>query len=57
MTKQEILAKLKFDLELRGKSPSTVKDYVTKASIFQDHYDKPANQMREKEMLISCTIC
>ena len=50
MTKQEILEKLKFDLELRGKQKTTVRDYVAKVRIFQDYYDKPASKMREEEI-------
>jgi integrase/recombinase XerD len=38
MTKEEVLAKLKFELELRGLSKHT-KD--GKVKLFQDHFDKP----------------
>jgi integrase len=45
MTKQEVLDKLKFDLELRNRSKDTIEDYVTRCRLYQDHYDKPADQM------------
>lgn len=51
MTKEEILAKLKADLELRGRSEETIKEYLSKARLFQDYYDKPADQMGEKEIV------
>jgi site-specific recombinase XerD len=51
MTKEAILAKLKADLELRGRSEETIKEYLSKARLFQDYYDKPADQMGEKEII------
>ena len=45
------MAKLKADLELRGRSAETIKEYLTKARLFQDHYEKPADQMGEKEII------
>ena len=45
MTKEEVLAKLKFDFELRGLSKSTLDEYLTKAKLFQDHFDKPATEL------------
>jgi len=51
MTKEQILAQLKKDLEARGRSPFTVEDYVRHVRFFQDYYDKPADQMREKEIM------
>lgn len=50
MTKQEILDKLRFDLELRNKSATTISDYVRRAKVFQDYYDKPADQMDESHL-------
>ena len=50
MTKQEILEKLRFDLELRNRSNDTVEDYQTHVRMFQDHFDKPADQMGEEEI-------
>ena len=50
MTKEEILLKLQADLELRGRSKETIRNYVMKARLFQDHYGKPADQMGEDEV-------
>jgi len=41
MTKEQILEKLKFDLESRGRSEATVKEYTEKIRLFQDYYGKP----------------
>jgi site-specific recombinase XerD len=51
MTKEQTLEKMKFDLEARGLSQSTVEDYTAKVSRFQDHFGKPADQMGEDEIL------
>jgi site-specific recombinase XerD len=51
MTKEQILAKLKTDLEARGRSQDTVEDYARHVRMFQDHFDKPADQMRELEIM------
>ena len=51
MTKEQILEKLQFDLESRGRSPDTVEDYVARVRRFQDHFDKTAEQMREDEIM------
>jgi hypothetical protein len=40
MTKTEILQKLKADLEARGRSTETVRNYVQKVKLFQDHFQK-----------------
>lgn len=45
MTKEEVLAKLKFDVELRGFSKHTQDEYYTKAKLFQNHFDKPATEL------------
>ena len=45
MTKEEVLAKLKFDVELRGFSKHTQAEYYTKVKLFQDHFDKPATEL------------
>jgi len=50
MTKAEILTQLVKDLELRGRSEETVKEYTAKVRLFQDYYDKPADQMGEAEI-------
>ena len=44
MTKEEVLAKLKFDVELRGFSKHTQAEYYTKVKLFQEHFDKPATE-------------
>ena len=51
MTKEQILEKMKYDLESRGKSQSTVDDYADKVRRFQDYFGKPADQMGEVEIL------
>lgn len=51
MTKTEVLQKLTRDLEMRGRSIETIKEYTTKVRLFQDYYDKSADQMGEKEIL------
>ena len=50
MTKEEILQKLRFDMELRGRQPMTIDYYVSKVRLYQDYYDKPADQMGEAEI-------
>jgi site-specific recombinase XerD len=50
MTKEEILAKLKKDLEVRGRSAETTNTYTERVARFQEYYDKPADQMRESEI-------
>jgi integrase/recombinase XerD len=45
MTKEQVLAKLKFDVELRGLSKNTLAEYYSKVKIFQDHFDKPATEL------------
>lgn len=51
MTKEEILQKLVKDLEMRGRSPATIREYTTKVRLYQDYYDKPADQMGEREII------
>jgi len=51
MTKEQILERLKFDLESRGRSTATVKEYTEKVRLFQDYYGKPADQMGEAEIM------
>jgi len=50
MTKEQVLEKLKFDVELRGLSKHTQDEYYTKAKIFQDYFNKPATELGEKEI-------
>ena len=51
MTKEQILEKMKTDMEARGHSASTIKWYTSVARRFQDHFDKPADQMGEAEIM------
>ncbi|MCL2254848.1 MAG: site-specific integrase [Lachnospiraceae bacterium] len=50
MTKQEVLEKLKFDLELRNRCKDTIEDYSLHVRLFQDYFDKPADQMGTEEI-------
>lgn len=50
MTKEQVLEKLKFDVELRGLSKHTQDEYYTKAKIFQNYFNKPATELGEKEI-------
>ena len=50
MTKEEILEKLKKDMELRGRSEETIKEYITKVRLYQDYYDKTAEEMGIEEI-------
>lgn len=50
MTKEEILKKLTKDLEVRGRSIETIREYTSKVRLYQDHYGKPADQMGETEI-------
>lgn len=50
MTKQELLERLKFDLELRNRSEATIRDYIRRVQCFQDYFDRPADQMSEVEI-------
>ncbi len=50
MTKEEVLAKLVFDVELRGLSKNTKAEYYTKVKLFQEHYNKPANELGEEDI-------
>lgn len=50
MTKEHILEKLKADMELRGRSEGTIRRYLDAARAYQDYHEKPADQMREREI-------
>jgi len=50
MTKEDILQKLKFDMELRGRQAMTIDYYTSKVRLYQDYFDKPADQMGEAEI-------
>jgi len=45
MTKDEVLAKLVFDVELRGLSKNTQNEYYSRVKSFQDHFNKPATEL------------
>ncbi len=51
MTKQEILNKLKTDMEVRGRSIETINGYVMKARLFMEYFDKPADELGEEEII------
>jgi site-specific recombinase XerD len=50
MTKIEPLARLKIDLETRGKSEDTVRNYCMHARLYQEYHNKPADEMGEAEI-------
>ena len=50
MTKEEILGKLKKDMELRGRSAETIQEYETKVRLYQEYYDKSADEMGIEEI-------
>jgi site-specific recombinase XerD len=50
MTQEQILEKMKFDVELRGLSVNTQAEYLTRAKIFQKYFGKPATELGEKDI-------
>lgn len=50
MTKEEVLAKLRFDVELRGLSKNTQDEYYSRVKNYQNHYDKPATELVEEDI-------
>ncbi|NOW89766.1 site-specific recombinase XerD [Clostridium beijerinckii] len=50
MTKEQVLEKLQFDVELRGLSKHTQAEYYTKVKIFLDHFNRPATELDEKDI-------
>ena len=50
MKKEEIIEKLRKDLELRGRSAGTIKDYAAKIQLYQEYYNKPADELGIAEM-------
>lgn len=50
MTKNEILQKMKTDLETHGKCEETVRNYCMHARLYQDYHDRPADEMGEAEI-------
>ncbi len=45
MTKDAILERVRFHAELRGLSHHTIAEYCSKVKLFQNHYDKSADQL------------
>jgi integrase/recombinase XerD len=50
MNQQQVIEKLARDIELRGLSKSTVKEYCQRVKFFQDHFKKPATEIVEQEI-------
>jgi len=50
MTQQEILDRLKTDMELRGFSRRTTELYQLRVNVYQNYFCKPADQMGEDEV-------
>lgn len=44
MREQEILVQLKKEMELRGRSAETIKDYVERTKRYQEYHGKPADE-------------
>jgi site-specific recombinase XerD len=51
MTKEETIKKLERDMQIRGRNPVTVEEYKTKARLYQDYYDKPADELGEEDII------
>jgi integrase/recombinase XerD len=50
MTKEQVLEKLMFDVELRGLSKNTQDEYYSRVKGYQNHYDKPATELGEEDI-------
>jgi len=50
MKKEEILTNMRKDMELRGRSAETIREYTAKIRLYQDYYDKSAEEMGIEEM-------
>jgi site-specific recombinase XerD len=50
MTKEEVLNKLMFDVELRGLSKNTKNEYYSRVKSYQNHYNKPATELGEEDI-------
>lgn len=50
MTKEEVLAKLKFDVELRGLSKNTQDEYYSRVKNYQNYFDKPATELSVEDI-------
>lgn len=51
MTIQEALVKLKRDLEFRGRSPNTIRDYCFRARLFMEYFNKSPNELDEEDVI------
>lgn len=50
MDQQQIIEKLKLDIQLRGLTLETEKDYCTRVKRFQEYFKKPATELGEQEI-------
>jgi len=50
MKREEVLKKMRTDLEMRGRSEETIKEYETKIRLYQEYYGKSADEMSEAEI-------
>jgi integrase/recombinase XerD len=50
MTKEQVLEKLIFDVELRGLSQNTQNEYYSRVKSYQNYYDKPATELGEEDI-------
>ena len=50
MTEQQILDRMRMDLELSGHNESTIKTYLKRVQGFQVYFGKPADQLGENEL-------
>lgn len=50
MTEQQILDRMRMDLELSGHNESTIKTYLIRVQGFQAYFGKPADQLGENEL-------
>lgn len=50
MNEQQIIEKLARDIELRGLSKGTEKEYCQRVKLFQEHFKKPAAELGEQEI-------
>jgi len=50
MTEQQILDRMRMDLELSGHNESTIKTYLNRVQGYQAYFSKPADQLGENEL-------
>jgi integrase/recombinase XerD len=50
MDQKQIIQKLTYDLQLRGLSKGTEKNYCQRIKLFQDYFKKPASELGEHEI-------